>query len=192
MQLSRLLFKKKKRVKICHDEAESQIKPEVTVTLGGLLRARGLSLHMGRCIAMGEAPSAIVVPLKAPRIGTRMYVYIRISGRLLAGEKSPPPPGAPHSLQVPRPGGWSERARRRGAATCPCQKTQRRTPRTRAKGNESGAASHSSVSWKHSGEKKQFAQGAVEYSQCSTTRGDAGPLPWRGFWPSWAPSRGRG
>lgn len=62
-------FKKK-------DESKySTMRPRANETLGDshnwcLLRAGGLSLHMGHCIVMGEALLVVVVPQEAPRIGT--------------------------------------------------------------------------------------------------------------------------
>lgn len=73
MQLSKRLRKKDKS-KYLHNEAKSEIKPEVTVTLDvhyrREARACQLSLHMGHCIVMGEALLVVVVPQEAPGIGT--------------------------------------------------------------------------------------------------------------------------
>lgn len=66
-------FKKKISQNFSPGENQSKMKPLMTVTWGVHYRREAraclLSLHMGHCIVMGEAPS-VVVPQEAPRIGT--------------------------------------------------------------------------------------------------------------------------
>lgn len=70
-------FKKK-------DESKySTMSPRANKTPGDsqswcILQARGLSLHMGHCIVMGEALLVVVVPQEAPRIGTYSHFKKKI------------------------------------------------------------------------------------------------------------------
>lgn len=80
-----------------------------------------------------------------------------------------------------------------------CYMPHMMSQRSQKQKDKSGTMLLFSVLWKNSG--KQSTEGAVKYSTAqlesgrfniSITKGHEGPLPGRGFWLSWALSKGRG
>lgn len=147
MQLSKLW--RKRRVRMSHNETESKIKPEMTVTCGVHYRREpfSFSLHMGHCIVMGEALLVVDVPQEAPRIGT--YSHFRMSrlARPRACCTCPSP-----TSKMPK-----QRTRQRGVATrhvwchrTPKKDLVKRRIWTWSEGYKSGTMLHFSVLWKNS------------------------------------------